>query len=180
MKDLKEILLEKLKVSSNTNNYNYETCYWDRDMLEHMLTFIIPDVEITDSFFEHNTDNEISENTLAFYPEDIDGNYLDNYTGIYDYNVGKNFREVPYCQDDIEELFGTLDYNDTVNIYYYTTSNIVHNIIYEAQLDGCWYYSIFGDKDLIKVINLLPPNLVEEPNDHRSLLQAYEFYLKDN
>ena len=97
-----------------------------------------------------------------------------DYTGIYDYNEGKNLREIPYVQEDIEELFGTLDYTDTVNLYYYFNGNSVNTIIYESQSDGCWYYSIFGDKDLIKVINLLPPNLVEEPNDQRPLLLAYE------
>ena len=178
MKTLNELILEKLKISSETNKYNYETAYWDRNDLGRLLTFIIYDEDITDSFFEHNTDNEISENTLAFGPEDTEGNYLDDYTGIYDYNDGKNFREIPFSEEDIEELFGTLDYNDTINMYYYTTGNIVHNIIYESQSDGCWYYSIFGDKDLIKVINLLPPNLFEEPNDHRSLLQAYEINSK--
>lgn len=102
---------------------------------------------------------------------------MDDYTGIYDYNDGENFGEIPYNQEDIEELFGTLDYNDTVNIYYYTSNN-VHNIIYESQIDGYWYYSIFGDKYLTNIINLLPPNLVEEPNDQRTLLQAYEINSK--
>ena len=40
MKDFKEILLEKLKVSGNINNYDYKTVYWDRDMFERMITFI--------------------------------------------------------------------------------------------------------------------------------------------
>lgn len=176
MKTLKTLISEKLKVSSC--QYSYGTCMWNRDDLEHLLTFFIYDTEITDSFFEHNTDNKISENTLTFCPEDTEGNYLDDYTGIYDYNDGENFGEIPYNQEDIEELFGTLDYNDTVNLYYYTKGNIITTIIYESQIDGYWYYSIFGDKDLIKVINLLPPNLVEEPNDHRTLLQAYEINSK--
>lgn len=174
MKTLKTLILEKLKISSGSCQYSYGTCMWNRDELEHLLTFFIYDTEITDSFFEHNTDNKISENTLAFYSEDKDGNYLDDYTGIYDYNDGENFGEISYVQEDIEELFGTLDYNDTVNIYYYSKGNSINTIIYESQSDDCWYYSIFGDKDLIKLINLLPPNLVEEPNDQRPLLQAYE------
>lgn len=174
MKTLKTLILEKLKVSTKSCQYPYSTCKWNRDELERVLTFFIYDTDITDSFFEHNTDNKIIENTLAFCSEDKDGNYMDYYTGIYDYNDGKNLREIPYVQEDIEELFGTLDYSDTVNLYYYFNSNSVNTIIYESQSDGCWYYSIFGDKDLINVINLLPPNLVEEPNDQRPLLQAYE------
>ena len=41
MKDFKEILLEKLKVSGNINNYDYKTVYWDRDMFERMITLQI-------------------------------------------------------------------------------------------------------------------------------------------
>jgi hypothetical protein len=80
----------------------------------------------------------------------------------------------------MEELFGTLDYNDRINLYYYFNSNNVKTIIYESRLDGSWYYSIFGDKEINKVIDLFPSNLVEIEDDKRSLLQAYEFYLKDN
>lgn len=177
MKDLKDILLEKLKVSSNTNNYGYGTDYWNRDMLEHMITFIISDDNITDSFFDNNTEQKIPESCLSFYPEDEDGNDID-YNGLYEYCKGKNLKEIPIVQEDIEELFGDLDYNDRINLYYY--GNDVKTLIYEARLDGSWYYSIFGDKEINKVIDLFPHNLVEIEDDRRSLLQAYEFYLKDN
>lgn len=177
MKDLKDILLERLKVSSNTNNYGYGTDYWNRDMLEHMITFIISDDDITDSFFNNNTEQKIPESCLSFYPEDEDGNDID-YNGLYEYCKGKNLKEIPIVQEDIEELFGELDYSDSINIYYY--GNDVKTIIYEARLDYSWYYSIFGDKEINKVINLFPDNLVQDENDIRSLLQAYEFYLKDN
>ena len=177
MKDLKDILLERLKVSSNTNNYGYGTDYWNRDMLEHMITFIISDVDVTDSFFDNNTEQKIPESCLSFYPEDENGNDID-YNGLYEYCKGKNLKEIPIVQEDIEELFGELDYSDSINIYYY--GNDVKTIIYEARLDYSWYYSIFGDKEINKVINLFPDNLIEKEDDRRSLLQAYEFYLKDN
>ena len=177
MKDLKDILLERLKVSSNTNNYGYGTDYWNRDMLEHMITFIISDDDITDSFFDNNTEQKIPESCLSFYPEDEDGNDID-YNGLYEYCKGKNLKEIPIVQEDIEELFGELDYSDSINIYYY--GNDVKTLIYEARLDGSWYYSIFGDKEINKVIDLFPYNLVEIEDDRRSLLEAYEFYLKDN
>ena len=177
MKDLKDILLERLKVSSNTNNYGYGTDYWNRDMLERMITFIISDNDITDSFFDNNTEQKIPESCLSFYPEDEDGNDID-YNGLYEYCKGKNLKEIPIVQEDIEELFGELDYSDSINIYYY--GNDVKTIIYEARLDYSWYYSIFGDKEINKVINLFPDNLIEKEDDRRSLLQAYEFYLKDN
>lgn len=177
MKDLKEILLEKLKVSSNTNNYDYGTDYWNRDMLEHMLTFIIYDNEITDSFFGSNPEQKIPESCLSFYPEDEEGNDID-YNGLYEYCKGKNLKEIPFEEEDTEELFGSLDYNDRINLYYY--GNSAKTIIYEARLDGSWYYSIFGDKEINKVIDLFPRNLVEIEDDRRSLLQAYEFYLEEN
>lgn len=177
MKDLKDILLERLKVSSNTNNYGYGTDYWNRDMLEHMITFIISDDDITDSFFDNNTEQKIPESCLSFYPEDEDGNDID-YNGLYEYCKGKNLKEIPIVQEDIEELFGELDYSDSINIYYY--GNETKTIIYEMYSDGSWYYSIFGDKEINKVINLFPDNLIEKEDDRRSLLQAYEFYLKDN
>lgn len=177
MKNLKEILLERLKVSSNTNNYGYNTDYWNRDMFEHMITFIISDVDITDSFFDNNPEQKIPESCLSFYPEDEDGNDID-YNGLYEYCKGKNLKEIPIVQEDIEELFGELDYGDSINIYYY--GNDVKTIIYEARLDYSWYYSIFGDKEINKVINLFPDNLIEKEDDRRSLLQGYEFYLKGN
>jgi hypothetical protein len=179
MKDFKEILLEKLKVSGNTNNYNYESDYWNRDTLEHMLTFIIYDDEITDSFFDNNPEQKIPESCLSFYPEDEEGNDID-FNGLYEYCKGKNLREIPFEEEDMEELFGTLDYNDRINLYYYFNSNNVKTIIYESRLDGSWYYSIFGDKEINKVIDLFPNNLVEIEDDRRSLLQAYEFYLREN
>jgi len=171
MKDLKDILLERLKVSSDINNYDYGTDYWNRDMFERMITFIIYDNKITDSFFNNNPEQKIPESCITFYPEDEEGNDLD-YDGLYGYCKGKNLRDIPFEVEDMEELFGDLDFNDRINLYYY--GNDVKTIIYEARLDGYWYYSIFGDKEINKVINLLPSNLVEEPNDRRSLLQAYE------
>ena len=179
MKDFKEILLEKLKVSSNvnTNNYEYKTDYWNRDDFERLITFIIYDDTITDSFFDNNTEQKIPESCLTFYSEDEYGNDI-GYNGLYNYNNGNNLNEIKFEQDDIEELFGALDYNDSINIYYY--GNDAKTIIYEMYSDGSWYYSIFGDKEINKVINLFPDNLVQDENDTRSLLQAYEFYLKDN
>lgn len=176
MKDFKEILLEKLKVS-NTNNYDYGTDYWNRNMFERMITFIIYDDKITDSFFNNNPEQKIPESCLSFYPEDEEGNDID-YTGLYGYCKGKNLRDIPVEMEDIEELFGDLDYNDRINLYYY--GNDVKTLIYEAKLDGSWYYSIFGDKEINKVIDLFPSNLVEIEDDRRSLLEAYEFYLKEN
>lgn len=177
MKDLKDILLERLKVSSDINNYDYGTDYWNRDMFERMITFIIYDNKITDSFFNNNPEQKIPESCLSFYPEDEEGNDID-YKGLFIYCKGKNLTEITVEDEDLEELFGDLDYNDRIHMYYY--GNDVKTIIYEARLDGSWYYSIFGDKEINKIIDLFPPNLVEIENDRRSLLQAYEFYLEEN
>ena len=173
------MLLEKLKVSSNVNNNNYEykTDYWNRDDFERLITFIIYDDTITDSFFDNNPEQKIPESCLTFYSEDEYGNDI-GYNGLYNYNNGNNLNEIKFEQEDIEELFGALDYNDSINIYYY--GNDAKTIIYEMYSDGSWYYSIFGDKEINKVINLFPDNLVQDESDIRSLLQAYEFYLKDN
>jgi len=176
MKNFKEILLEKLKVS-NTNNYDYGTDYWNRDMFERMITFIIYDNKITDSFFNNNPEQKIPEACLSFYPEDEEGNDID-YKGLFNYCKGKNLNEIPIELEDIEELFGDLDYNDEINMYYY--GNDAKTIIYEARLDGSWYYSLFGDKEINKVIDLFPNNLLEMEDDRRPLLEAYEFYLKEN
>lgn len=177
MKDFKEILLEKLKVSSNTNNYDYGTDYWNRDMFERMITFIIYDNIITDGFLANNPEQKIPESCLSFYPEDEEGNDI-NFNGLFEYCKGKNLWKISIELEDIEELFGDLDYNDEINMYYY--GNDPKTFIYEAKLDGSWYYSIFGDKEINKVINLFPNNLVEIEDDRRSLLQAYEFYLEEN
>lgn len=178
MKNFKEILLEKLKVTKS-NQYSCEADYWNRDMLERLLTFIIYDTDITDSFFDTNKEYKIPEYCITFFSEDEDGNEID-FHGLYQYNKGKNLREIPFEQEDIEDIFGTLDYNDSVNIYYYFNGSNVKTIIYEVYSDGSWYYSIFGDKEVDKVLNLFPDNLVQDEDDVRSLLQAYEFYLKDN
>ena len=177
MKDFKEILLEKLKVSGDINNYDYKTIYWDRDMFERMITFIIYDDDITDSFFKNNPEEKIPEACLAFYPEDEEGNYID-YKGLFEYCKGKNLKEIPIETEDVEEMFGSLDYGDSIHMYYY--GNDAKTIIYEGHIDDSWYYNIFGDKEINKVINLLPNNL-EEIEDYRlSLLQAYELHLKEN
>ena len=178
MKDFKEILLEKLKVSKNSNNYyEYMTTYWGRDMFERMITFIIYDDDITDSFFNNNHEQKIPESCLTFYPEDEDGNDID-YNGLYEYCKRNNLKEIPIEEEDLEEVFGPLDYSDRVNLYYY--GNNVKTIIYEMYSDGSWYYNIFGDKEIGKIINLFPSNLVEVKDDRRSLKQAYEFQLEEN
>lgn len=173
MKDFKEILLEKLKLSGNTNNFDYSTAYWDRGMLEHMLTFIIHDDEITDSFFDNNPEKKIPELFLSFYPEDEEGNYID-YKGLHKYYKGKNLKYILFDDEDVEEIFGPTDYNDTINLYYYFVGNNTKAIIFELKVDDSWYYNIFGDKEINKVLNLFPSNLVEVEDDRRSLLQAYE------
>ena len=178
MKTLKTLLLEKLKVTKS-NQYICEADYWNRDMLERLLTFIIYDDDITDSFFNTNKEQKIPEYCITFLLEDEDGNEID-FLGLYQYNKGKNLREISFNQEDIEDIFGTLDYSDHVNIYYYFNGSNVKTIIYEVYSDGSLYYSIFGDKEVDKVLNLFPDNLVQDESDIRSLLQAYEFYLKDN
>ena len=179
MKNFKEILLEKLKVSKNSNKYyEYTTDYWDRDMFEHIITFIIYDDDITDSFFDNNPEQKIPELRLGFYPEDEDGNDVD-YNGLFEYCKGKKLKEIPIEEEDLEELFGDLDYGDSINMYYY--GNDVKTIIYEVHLDGSWYYNIFGDKEIDKVINLLPHNLAEIKNNNQvSLKQSFELYLRKN
>ena len=89
MKDFKEILLEKLKVSGNTNNYDYDTVYWDKKAFERMITFIIYDDKVTDSFFVNNPEEKIPESYLAFYSEDEEGNDID-YKGLAEYCLEKN------------------------------------------------------------------------------------------
>ena len=177
MKDFKEILLEKLKVSGNINNYDYKMAYWDRDMFERMITFIIYDDNITDSFFKNNTEEKIPEAYLAFYPEDEEGNDVD-YNGLFEYCKGKNLKEIPIETEDVEEMFGSLDYVDSIHMYYY--GNDAKTIIYEGNIDGSWYYNIFGDKEINKIINLLPNNLEEIEEYRGSLLQGYESHLKEN
>lgn len=177
MKNFKEILLEKLKVSNNTNSYTYDTDYWNRDMFERMITFIIYDNEITDSFFDNNPEQKIPESFLGFYQEDEEGNNIE-YNGLYEYCKGKNLKEIPIEEEDIEELFGSLDYNDRINMYYY--GNDVKTIIHEVYLSGSWHYNIFGDKEITKVISLFPDNLIEIKDDRPSLLQNYESYLHKN
>ena len=178
MKDFKEILLEKLKVSGNINNYDYKTVYWDRDMFERMITFIIYDDNITDSFFKNNPEEKIPEVYLAFYPEDEEGNDID-YNGLFEYCKGKKIKEIPIEEEDVEQVFGPLDYSDSVNIYYYGNhAKNVKTIIYEMHSDGVWYYSIFGDKEIDKIISLFPPNLVEVEDNKHFLKQAAEIQLE--
>ena len=178
MKDFKEILLEKLKVSGNINYYEYATDYWDRDMFERMITFIIYDDDITDSFFENNPEEKIPESCLAFYPEDEDGNDVD-YNGLFEYCKGKKLKEIPIEEEDVEQVFGKLDYNDIVNVYYYgSRPNNVKTIIYEMYSDGAWYYSIFGDKEIGEIINLFPRNLSQVEDNKQFLKQAAEIQLE--
>ena len=101
MRTFKEHILEKLKVSGNINYYECATDYWDRDMFERMITFIIYDDNITDSFFKNNPEEKIPEAYLAFYPEDEEGNDVD-YNGLFEYCKGKNLKEIPIETEDVE------------------------------------------------------------------------------
>ena len=170
MKDFKEILLEKLKVSGNINNYDYDTVYWDKKAFERMITFIIYDDKVTDSFFINNPEEKIPESYLAFYPEDEEGNDID-YKGLAEYCLEKNIKNlkhIPIEVEDVEEMFGPLDYG-----------NDAKTIIYEGHIDDSWYYNIFGDKEINKVIDLLPNNLTETEEYRSSLLHAYELRYKN-
>ena len=62
-------------------------------------------------------------------------------------------------------------------MYYY--GNDAKTIIYEGNIDGSWYYNIFGDKEINKVINLLPNNLTDTEEYRSSLLHAYELRYKN-
>ena len=180
MKDFKEILLEKLKVSGNINNYDYKTVYWDRDMFERMITFIIYDDKVTDSFFDNNPGEKIPESCLGFYPEDEVGNDID-YDGLFEYCKGKKIKEIPIEEEDLEQVFGKLNYSDSVNFYYYgNRDNNVKTIICEMHLDGAWYYSIFGDKEIDEIINLFPHNLSPVEDNKRFLKQAAEIQLEQH
>ena len=118
MKDFKEILLEKLKGSGNINNYDYDTVYWDKNAFERMITFIIYDDNITDSFFKNNPEEKIPEAYLAFYPEDEEGNDVD-YNGLFEYCKGKNLKEIPIETEDVEEMFSAMqDALNTVKASY--------------------------------------------------------------
>ena len=129
------------------------------------------------SFFKNNTEEKIPEAYLAFYPEDEEGNDVD-YNGLFEYCKGKNLKEIPIETEDVEEMFGSLDYVDSIHMYYY--GNDAKTIIYEGNIDGSWYYNIFGDKEINKIINLLPNNLEEIEEYRGSLLQGYESHLKEN
>ena len=118
------------------------------------------------------------ESVIIINPSvDEEGNDVD-YNGLFEYCKGKNLKEIPIETEDMEEMFGSLDYADSIHMYYY--GNDAKTIIYEGNIDGSWYYNIFGDKEINKIINLLPNNLEEIEEYRGSLLQGYESYLKEN
>lgn len=175
MKSLRDFLVkesivnEKLKITvDKTIEYEPTVVDWDIKNLEHVLSFFFNDINDVDLFLSNYT-NKIEEYVLSFEYE--------NFDGLKNTKDGRKFKDVDFEAEDFEELFGSLDYGDTQNIYWYDGGNGIRTIIFEAFIDGSLYYNILGDKDLKSVLEALPGDL-GRLDDDRSLLQAYEINTK--
>ncbi len=163
------IVNEKLKITVDKSiEYEPTVVDWDIENLERVLSFFFNDANDVDLFLSNYT-NKVEEYVLSFEYED--------FKGLQSTSDGRKFKEVDYAIEDFEELFGSLDYSDDVNIYWYDGGNGIRTIIFESFIDGSLYYNILGDKDLKSVLEALPADL-GRLDDDRSLLQAYEINTK--
>lgn len=163
------IVNEKLKITIDKSiEYEPTVVDWDIDNLEHVLSFFFNDIHDVDLFLSNYT-NKVEEFVLSFE--------YDDFEGLKNTPDGRKFKEVDYEIEDFEELFGSLNYGDDENIYWYDGGNGIRTIIFESFIDGSLYYNILGDKDLKSVLEVLPADLARMDDD-RSLLQAYEINTK--
>lgn len=163
------IVNEKLKITIDKSiEYEPTVVDWDIENLERVLSFFFNDTNDVDLFLSNYT-NKVEEYVLSFEYED--------FRGLKNTPDGRKFKEVDYELEDFEELFGSLNFGDDENIYWYDGGNGIRTIIFEAFIDGSLYYNILGDKDLKSVLEALPADL-GRLDDDRSLLQAYEINTK--
>jgi hypothetical protein len=161
MKHLKDIINEKLKISSNNVNSNIVECIWNVLDFKEFYRFF----NFTDNFgsyaFMNSVDDKITEYCFA-YDVTQDGDYDTAFDGLGDIIKSiKTLRPVRFNNSRYQDVFGDIDAAGHIDAFIYTTRSNKSCFVIEAYNEGLCFYNIFSlDKNLVdEIIGYLPDDL---------------------
>lgn len=166
MKALKDIIIERLKVTPSSSNIKIDEQKWDiSDFKAFYKYFQFADslsLPFSSYAYIHGHDNTITEYYFgidlteeADYNEDGTG-----FNGLAHSITNKHgLSPVRFNETTFQNVFGDLDFHDYVDAFIYTKANNSCFII-ESYIEGLYFYNIFSlDKKLVDdIVEVLPSN----------------------
>jgi len=161
MKHLKDIIIEKLKVTTNKSTANVLEAIWDVADFKSFYRFF----KFTDNFgsyaYTNADDYKITEYCFG-YDVIQDGNYDVEFEGLGDIikNI-KILRPVRFDNSTYQDVFGEIDGTGHIDAFIYTGTSNRSCFVIETFTEGLCFYNVFSlDKDLVdEIIDYLPDDL---------------------
>lgn len=161
MKHLKDIIIEKLKVTTNKSTANVLEAIWDVADFKSFYRFF----KFTDNFgsyaYTNATDYKITEYCFG-YDVMQDGNYDIEFEGLGDIIKSiKTLRPVRFDNSTYQDVFGEIDGTGHIDAFIYTGTSNRSCFVIETFTEGLCFYNVFSlDKDLVdEIIDYLPDDL---------------------
>ena len=161
MKHLKDVIIEKLKVTTNKTNSNILECIWDVIDFRSFYKFF----KFSDNFesyaFLNTDDNTITEYCFG-YDVMQDGNYNEEFDGLGDIIKSiKTLRPVRFDNSTYQDVFGDIDNTGHIDAFIYTGPSAKMCFVIETFTEGLCFYNIFSlDKHLVdEIIDYLPDDM---------------------
>lgn len=161
MKHLKDIIIEKLKVTANNANSNILETVWDVADFKSFYRFF----KFTDNFgsyaYTNAADYKITEYCFG-YDVIQDGNYTGEFEGLGDIIKSvKTLRPVRFDNSTYQDVFGDIDSTGHIDAFIYTSTLNRSCFVIETFTEGLCFYNVFSlDKELVdEIIDYLPDDL---------------------
>lgn len=161
MKHLKDIIIEKLKVTVNNTNSNILETVWDVADFKSFYRFF----KFTDNFgsyaYTNAADYKITEYCFG-YDVIQDGNYTGEFEGLGDIIKSvKTLRPVRFDNSTYQDVFGDIDSTGHIDAFIYTSTLNRSCFVIETFTEGLCFYNVFSlDKELVdEIIDYLPDDL---------------------
>jgi hypothetical protein len=169
MKHLKDIINEKLKVTTNKVNSNILECIWDVTDFKSFYRFF----KFTDNFGSYaqiNADDyKITEYCFGYHGIHGDDD-IGEFDGLGDIIKSiKNLRPIRFDNSTYQDVFGDIDNTGHIDAFIYRGPLNKPCLIIETFTEGLCFYNVFSlDKNLVdEIIDYLPDDLT--PIDAYSL-----------
>lgn len=163
MKHLKDVIIEKLKVTTNKANSNILETVWDVADFKMFYKYFQFSASIRfDSYaFTNSEDYKIIEYCFG-YDVMQDGNYTEEFDGLGDIIKSIRTLEPVRFNDNIyQDVFGDINSTGHIDAFIYTGPSSKLCFIIETFTEGLCFYNIFSlDKYLVdEIIDYLPDDL---------------------
>lgn len=164
MKHLKDVIIEKLKVTTNKSTANVLECIWDVSDFDDFYRFFgFTEYINFASYVRANASTykyKITEYCFG-YEVAQEGNYTDGFDGLAD--IIKNSSTlcpVRFANSKYQDVFGDIDNTGHIDAFLYRNPKKLCFVI-ETFTEGLCFYNIFSlDKHLVnEIIDYLPDDL---------------------